>query len=566
MHTPKDPPSPPAEPDSLLRQLQVRAASTDLPAALRTSVEHELRHLAAIPAGSDQATRSRAWLGWVLELPIGPNQPPPRSLSFDSVVRQLDRSLAGLHEVKQRIVEHLAVRKLGGHGRGTVLCFVGPPGTGKTSMGRAIAAALGRELIEINAGALARESDLCGTPHHLASAQPGAILAGIHRSGSARTVLLVDEIDNIAFGSSGDSAGALARVLDRDQNDEFHDRYLGQPYDLSGCVFLATASEPEAIPPRLLDRLEIIEFGSYTEDEKVAIARGHLIPRARSWAGLEPGQLRISPAALRGLIRQYTSEPGIRGLGRQLEALARKAALAVVTEERSLSIRREDLFDLLGASLADDEISRRRPAVGIASGLAWTTAGGTLLPVEAVFMPGGGRTILTGGVGDTMRESVQTAITFVRTRLEDIGLEPTVLEGLDVHLHFPSTAVPKDGPSGGLAIAASLISLLANVPVRNDIAMTGEITLHGELLPVGGIREKILAALRLGYREVIVPERNAEDVRRLPPGTLDEIEVHLLSSADRAIEVALEEPEDDGRASRRAPRPLGPLAAKHRAG
>ncbi|MFT6713445.1 MAG: ATP-dependent Lon protease [Planctomycetota bacterium] len=533
-----------------LARLEAAVEAAYLPPEARQAAKRELVHLHHTPPTSADAIRTMNWLEWMLGLPWPvPSTPQAHTLTkadlrqaaaaLESIGDDLDKRLCGLEEVKQRVLEHLAARVLGGHGRGAILCFIGPPGTGKTSMGRAIAVALDRALIEINAGSIAYERELRGRPHRLDGAWPGAILSGLHKAQANNPVLLIDEIDKLALGPSGDSAGALLRVLDREYNASFGDHYLGVPYDLSQCVFVATAVDADAIPVNLLDRLELIEFGSYTEEEKICIARKHLIPSAREFAGLAPADLLISKSSLASLIHHYTAEAGIRHLGRLLESLARKAALGLIQGRGGLSIKKSNLFEILGPAFADDEISRRKPAVGIASGLAWTSAGGALLPVEVVMMPGGGRTILTGRVGDTMRESVQTAISYVRTRLGDIGVEPTALEHLDVHMHFPSTSVPKDGPSGGIAIATALLSLLADIPVRNDIAMSGELTLHGEVLPVGGLREKVLVAIRLGYRAVVVPARNEEDIRKLPADVTSAIDIHLVDHADQVFQVAL---------------------------
>ena len=538
----------PMSPDQDER-LAVRVHAADLHSEAFEAAQRELAHLELVPEDSDDAIRTRRWLEWMLDLPWEPlpvqaTKPTRRATPqrFKAVAKELDALVTGLRGAKERVIEHLAVRAMGGHGRGTVLCFVGPPGTGKTTMVHAMTKALGRALIELNAGALGSEKDLIGTPHRLPGAWPGALMGGIARAKTRHAIISVEEIDKFAIDANSESAGALLSILDRERNDSFLDRYLGVPFDLSGCLFVATAVDINSIPETLVDRLEIIEFESYTETEKIRIARDHLLPRARLWAGLEPGQLRIGSAALALTVRAYTEEAGVRHLGRSIESLARKAALSMMRRGRWLSVNKTDLLKHFGPAFADDEVAPRRPAVGLASGLAWTPAGGTLLPVETVLMPGNGRMILTGSVGDSMRESVQTAITFVRTRLPEIGLEADAFDHLDIHLHFPSTAVPKDGPSGGVAIAIALISLLANVPVRHDLAMTGEITLSGELLPVGGIRDKVLADARRGYRAVIVPARNRDDVKRLAKSIHEDIEIHLITCADDAIQLALQAP------------------------
>jgi ATP-dependent Lon protease len=331
----------------------------------------------------------------------------------------------------------------------------------------------------------------------------------------------------------------LLEILDPLQNREFLDHYLGVPYDLSRCVFLATANDLEGMPEALVDRLEVIRFEGYTQSEKLDIARAHLIPRARRGAGLSRAQLQLSLAALRDLIQRYTEEAGVRQLQRALDSLARKAAVRVVRGEKAATVRREDLLGLLGPAQADEELHARRPRIGVAHGLAWTVSGGSPLPIEALMMPGTGRTMLTGSIGDVMRESVQTAMSYVRTRLADLGVEAQSLDELDLHLHFPGGATPKDGPSAGIAIATSLISLFARVAVRHDVAMTGEMTLHGEVLPVGGLRDKVLAAARAGMREVVVPARNGEEVLRLSPEVRAGLKIHLVEHVDEVFQHAL---------------------------
>jgi ATP-dependent Lon protease len=383
------------------------------------------------------------------------------------------------------------------------------------------------------------EAELRGMHPNQPGAVPGRILQGVFRAGTTNPVVLLDEIDKASFGESRSAAGVLLEILDPEQNREFLDHYLGVPYDLSRCVFLATANDLEGMPEALVDRLEVIRFEGYTESEKLDISRHHLIPRARRGAGLTPAQLQLSPAALRDVIQRYTEEAGVRQLQRVLDSLARKAAVRVVNGEKPMTVRKGDLLGLLGPAAADEELHTRRPRVGVATGLAWTVSGGSPLPIEALAMPGSGRTILTGSIGEVMRESVQTAMSYVRTRLEDLGIEPESLDTLDLHLHFPGGSTPKDGPSAGIAIATSLISLLARVAVRHDVAMTGEMTLHGEVLPVGGLRDKILAAARAGMREVVVPARNAEEFLRLSPEVRSGLTIHLVEHVDEVFQHAL---------------------------
>ncbi len=521
-------------------RLERRILETPLTPAARRLALHELEHLRRAAPDAPDAARTRNYLEWMLELPWPTSGAArPAAADFERVRRNLGEAHVGLADVKQRIAESQAVRLLGGGARGTVLCFVGPPGTGKSSMGRAVAATLGRRYLTIPVGAMTQEREIAGLPHRLDSGMPGAILTGLHRCGSEDPVILLDEIDKLHLGTEGTSAGALLSLLDPEQNSEFFDHYLGVPFDLSRCLILATANDASEIPEALLDRMEVIEFNGYTESEKVSIARRHLLPRARAHAGLAAGQLRITPAAIRRIVRGYTEEAGVRQLQRVLFSLARKAAVSVVGGKDGLLVRLRDLGKLLGPCTVEEELPLRSPAVGVALGLAWTPAGGALLPIEALTVPGAGRTLLTGQVGDVLRESVQTAISYVRTRFREFGLAPDSLETLDLHLHFPSAATPKDGPSAGVAIATALISLLAGRPARHDVALTGETSLRGRVLSVGGLREKLLAAIRAGISEVVVPASNAEEVMRLSPEIRAPLTIHMVDDTSAAIELAL---------------------------
>ncbi len=540
-------------------RLEQRLAKTNLSGAVRERVETELVRFRRASSGSPEASRIRTWIEWVLELPWGITSPDPEgpsaddedaaSGSFARVIEVIDRTHTGLADVKNRVCEFLAVRHMGGQARGTVLCFSGPPGTGKTSMASAVAEALGRELVHIPLGDIESEDSLRGRHPTQSGAMAGMVLRGIRRAGTLNPVVLIDDIDHLA--EDGDeSAGVLLQLLDRELNKAFVDHYLGVPFDLSRCIFLVTACDEERLPESLHDRLEVIRFGSYTEGEKLAIAREHLIPRARENTGLDRYQFRVTPGALRSIVRDYTQEAGVRQLQRVLFALARKAAVQVLQGSYGLLVRKAFLTDLLGPANVDEDLHPARPRIGVSMGLAWTSAGGALLPIEAVRMPGSGTTILTGSVGDVMRESVQAAISHVRTRFGELGIAHDALDSLDLHLHFPSGAVPKDGPSAGVAIATSLVSLLTGIPVRHDVAMTGEMSLHGAVLPVGGLREKLLAALRAGIRTVVVPARNGEEILRLPAEVRRQIDIVPADDIAQCLAVALSPPERGRKRSR----------------
>lgn len=521
-------------------RLEERIEATPLSNAARSAVLQELALFRRVSPAASDAASIRNYIEWILQLPWRPRGERPRLANrFGPVVRHLNRSHVGLEDVKRRISEFLAVRQLGGGSRGTVLCFIGPPGTGKSSMGRTVAEALKRPVVTIPVGGMTKEWEIAGIPHRHKSGAPGAILTGLQRSGADDPVILLDEIDKLRLGLEGESSGALLQLLDPEHNAEFLDHYLGFPFDVSRCLFLATANDSEEIPDALLDRMEVIDFCGYTDSEKVTIARRHLLPKAFEHASLEPGELRLSHGALRCIIRQYTEEAGVRQLQRVLVSLARKAAVQLIRTGKGLDLRMADVERWLGPPTIDEELRLRRPAVGVAVGLAWTSAGGSLLPIEALVMAGSGNVTLTGQVGDMLRESVQTAMSYLRTRLHSLGFERDSFNSLDFHLHFPSGGIPKDGPSAGVAIATALVSLFSGRPARHDIAMTGEVSLLGSILPVGGIREKLLAAIRNGITEVIVPAGNEAEVRRLPAEIRDRLVIHPIHGVREAFGLAL---------------------------
>jgi ATP-dependent Lon protease len=510
-------------------------------AAARARALRELAHFRRAAPGSGEAGRIRGWLEWMLELPWNPPEPSPLPLEerFERLATILDETHAGLDDVKQRLIEFLAVRELHDETRGTVLCFVGPTGTGKTSMAHAVAQALGRPFAVVPLGGAIEDADLRGDHSNQRGAVPGLVLQAVARAGTMHPVVLLEGLDRYFVENDGGSGSGLGELLDRELNREFLDHYLGVPYDLSRCIFLATAHDLGELPETMLDRLEVLRFESLSEAEKLRIAREHLIPRVRARAGLTRYQLRLSPSALKHIVRGWTEEAGVRQLQQRLEALARKAAVSVVRGGHGLYVRKSQVSELLGPSFADEDLLHKRPRIGVTQGLAWTNAGGATLPIEALAMPGSGRTILTGSIGDVMRESVQTAISHVRTLFGELDIAPDRLETLDLHLHFPSGATPKDGPSAGIAIATSIVSLLAQVPVRHDVCMTGEMSLHGAVLPVGGLRDKLLAAARAGLREVIVPARNSEEVMRLPAEVRRDLVLHPVEHVREVFALAL---------------------------
>jgi ATP-dependent Lon protease len=524
-----------------------RIDAAPLPAEARDHARREVAQLADLPGHSPHAARLLTHLDWMLGLPWPERVAEGELPSLDQVARALDETHADCTDVKTRVLESLAVTQLGGMARGESLLFLGPPGTGKSSMARALARALGRPFVPLSVGALTDERQFTGSPYRLEGAHPGAILDGLRRAGRRDAVILLDELDKLQLGGGGDAAGPLLELLDPDQRTEFFDHYLGLPFDLSSCLWIATANDTEEMPEPLLDRLEVIDFSGYTEQTKVAIAERHLLPRARARAGVSPAQLELSAAALQRIVRAHTEEAGVRQLQRHLDALSRKAATAVLRGGTGLKVRQGDVRELLGPPVVEGELRSRRPRLGATTGLAYTSSGGALLPIEAVALAGTGRTTLTGQVGEVMRESFQTALTWARSRSASLGLGSNHLDKIDLHLHFPASAVPKDGPSAGIAIAVALYSLLSRRPARHDVALTGELSLHGAVLPVGGLREKLLAAARAGLREVVVPARNGDELAALPADVRAPLVVHTALRIEDVLDLALLPARGEGR-------------------
>lgn len=525
----------------MVAELREQVEATPVSPAARRALLRELAHLERTSPAASELARSRDWIEWTLELPWSATTSDPdcSAPAKQRVATTLDLALTGLDEVKERVEEFLAVRRLSGAARGGVLCFVGPPGTGKTSMARALAQALGRRMVHIHVGGAADGEELEGRSRSLSDCGPGRVLAGVARSGVRNPVILLDEIDKAHWGGWNRVTRTLMALVDPERTSEFVDAYLGVPFDLSECLFIVTANEIDALPIALIDRLDVIALGSYTESEKLAIAREHLIPHAREGAGLGAHEFQITQGALISVLRNYAVEPGVRQLQRTLDALARKAAVSVLRDHKALRVDKAQLAGLLGAPLSDPFVHHDEPRVGVVLGLAWTNVGGALLPIETLVTPGAGRTTLTGSLGEVMRESVQTALSWVRVRLPAFSIAPNALEALDIHVHFPSAATPKDGPSAGVAIAVSLVSVITGVPVRHDVAITGEMSLHGVVLPVGGLREKLLTALRSGLRTVIVPARNSEEVLQLPREVRQRLEIRLVEHVSEVFAWAL---------------------------
>ena len=504
------------EGDGELDGLRRKLAKAKIPSGVREVAQRELNKLAQMPGGAAEYAVSRTYLDWIFELPW--QRKSPDRIDLKRARKVLDVDHKGLDKIKERLLEYLSVRKLKKDAKGPIFCFVGPPGVGKTSLGQSIARALGRKFVRISLGGVHDESEIRGHRRTYVGALPGRIVQGLRKAGTNNPVFMLDEIDKLGADFRGDPAAALLEVLDPAQNNTFADHYLDIPFDLSKIVFIATANQLETIPPALRDRLEVIQLSGYTEDEKVEIAQSHILPRQLAEHGLVRRKVAIAEDALRVLIRGYTQEPGLRGLEREVGRICRKIALRVVGGERGpFVVGSEDLVDYVGNAKVHHEGREEISGPGLVAGLAWTPAGGEVMYVEATKMTGNGGLTLTGQLGDVMRESAQIALSYIRSRTADWGIAPDFFEVEEIHVHLPAGAIPKDGPSAGVAVATALLSLLTGRTVRADVAMTGEVTLRGRVLAVGGIKEKVLAAHRAGIDRVILPRRNERDLDDLPP-------------------------------------------------
>jgi len=522
--------------------LEERIAKANLPNESEQVARKQLKRLRSMQVGSAEYTVVRTYLDWILDLPW--THQTPDNLEIAKVRTVLDEDHYGLEKVKKRILEYLAVRKLKQDKKGPILCLIGPPGVGKTSLGRSIARALGRKFVRVSLGGVHDEAAIRGHRRTYVGALPGQVIQGMKKAGTINPVFMLDEVDKIGHDFRGDPAAALLEVLDPEQNNTFSDHYLEIPYDLSNSMFVATANIADPIPPPLRDRMEILEIPGYTRNEKKAIAKVHLLPKQLEEHGIKETQLIITDNALEEIIDHYTREAGVRSLERQVAGVIRGVAVKIAEGEPGPYHidQADDLQPYLGAQKFTSDVAERTEEAGVATGLAWTPVGGEILFIEATRMHGNGKLQLTGQLGDVMKESAQAALSFVRTHAKTLGLTEDFLEKSDIHIHIPAGAMPKDGPSAGVTMFTALVSMLKGVRVRHDVAMTGEITLRGRVLPVGGIKEKVLAAHRAGIKRILLPERNKPDLEEVPQEIRDTLEFITVGHMDELLQHALEAP------------------------
>ncbi|WFU83698.1 endopeptidase La [Bradyrhizobium sp. CIAT3101] len=520
-------------------ELTAAIAKANMPPEADAHAKKELRRYERMPEAAGESGMVRTYLDWLIELPWA--LPAEKPIDIKEARRILDADHFGLEKIKGRIIEYLAVRKLAPQGKAPILCFVGPPGVGKTSLGQSIARAMDRPFVRVSLGGVHDEAEIRGHRRTYIGALPGNIIQGIKKAGARNCVMMLDEIDKMGRGVQGDPSAAMLEVLDPEQNGTFRDNYLGVPFDLSRVVFIATANMLDQIPGPLLDRMELISLAGYTEEEKLEIAKRYLVRRQLEANGLTAEQAEIEPEALKLVVKGYTREAGVRNLEREIGKVFRHAAVQVAEGTAAkVVVTPNDIGTVLGQPRFEGEIAQRTSIPGVATGLAWTPVGGDILFIEASRVPGRGGMILTGQLGDVMRESVQAAMTLVKSKASQLGIDPQVFEKNDIHVHVPAGATPKDGPSAGVAMFTALTSLLTNRTVRSDTAMTGEISLRGLVLPVGGIKEKVVAAAAAGLKRVMLPARNKRDYDDIPKSARDKLEFIWLERVDEAIAAALE--------------------------
>ncbi len=529
-----------AEQEELAQQI----GRAQMPDEVEKQARKELRRLSQMSESSPEHSMIRTYLGWLTELPWTNAEEAP--IEIVAARATLDADHFGLDKVKRRILEYLAVRKLNPHGKSPILCFVGPPGVGKTSLGQSIARALGRKFVRLSLGGVHDEAEIRGHRRTYIGALPGNVIQSIRKAGTRNCVMMLDEMDKLGAGMHGDPASALLEVLDPEQNSTFRDNYLAVPFDLSNVLFIGTANVLDRIPGPLRDRMEVVALPGYTEEEKLQIARRYLLPRQHAATGVTAERAEVDDGALRTVIEDYTREAGVRNLEREVGNLLRHAAMRIAEGATAhIALDAAAVGEILGAPRFENEVAMRTSLPGVSTGLAWTPVGGDILFIEATRTPGSGKLILTGQLGDVMKESAQAALTLVKARAESLGVDAGRLEKGDLHMHIPAGAIPKDGPSAGVAMFVALASLALDQPVRHDMAMTGEISLRGLVLPVGGIKEKVLAALQAGIRIVMLPARNRRDLEDIPEDARRRLQFVWLETVDDALRHALSAPEPE---------------------